>query len=92
MFVCMSYVYVSYREYTTQVLIVIDDQDTVTSLGSHHLGGFNDHDTLSHRERLGWPQGGYSAGCLSCAMTHTSGARPFLEQFVLDLFANSLYK
>lgn len=51
-------------ENARQVLVFVDDESTITALGGHQLGRFNDENVFSNGQGLSRTQGRDSAGNL----------------------------
>lgn len=79
----------TYSENTTQVIFLVDNENAITSLGSHKLSSFYDQNILLHSQSLSWSKSRHgTSNFLGLANSGTTS--PFLGEFLFDFFSNSL--
>jgi hypothetical protein len=79
----------TYCENTAQVILFVDNENTITSLGSHKLSRFYDQDVLLHSQGLSWSKGRHGASNFF-GLANSGAASPFLGEFLLDFLSDGL--
>jgi hypothetical protein len=71
------------------VIFLVDNENTITSLGSHKLSSFYDQNILLHSQSLSRSKGRHGTGNF-LGLANSGAASPFLGEFLFDFFSNSL--